>query len=153
MTAREVFPISKEQQTGRVWVCKAGNEPCTRKEPCRSCLGRRNRRSGMTKQREARKSLEALTGAQAARFSGQLGNEESWHGLPFRVEVKSGGVAKPVQTFYDNCEAQSTQNHAIGDRRPFIAVAMPKGGRMFLVIDNELLVPFVEAVVEALGNS
>ena len=78
----------------------------------------------MTKQRAARKALEAVTGAEAARFVGQLGNEEAWHGLPLRVEVKSGGTAKPVWTKYRAAEAQSHASKAVGDMRPFCFVAM-----------------------------
>lgn len=78
----------------------------------------------MRKQREARKALEALTGAQAARFSGQLGNEEAWTGLGLRVEVKSGAVAGPVWTKYAAAEAQSNASKAIGDVRPFVFIAM-----------------------------
>ena len=78
----------------------------------------------MRKQREARKALEALTGAQAARFAGQLGNEEAWSGLPLRIEVKSGAIAGPVWTKYAAAEAQSNASKAIGDTRPFVFVAM-----------------------------
>lgn len=78
----------------------------------------------MRKQREARKALEALTGAEAARFAGQLGNEEAWSGLPLRVEVKSGAIAGPVWTKYAAAEAQAAQSKAIGDVRPFVFIAM-----------------------------
>lgn len=139
------WPRPKET---RPWVCKVDEVkgPCTRRLPCVVCQGARNRRSGMRKQREARKAIERATGTQAARFKGQLGNEEAWAGLPFRVEVKSGGVAKPVQTFHDRCAEQSAQNKAIGDTRPFLAVAMPTGGRMLWVVDDSLIQEFAEAI-------
>ncbi len=121
MTARQVTPIPKE---ARLWECRKADEACTRKTPCASCRGARNRRSGMRKQREARKALEAVTGKEAARFAGQLGNEEAWHGLPLRVEVKSGAIAGPVWTKYAAAEAQSNVSKAIGDVRPFVFVAM-----------------------------
>lgn len=110
-----------DKQT-RPWQCRKGDESCLRTAPCNACRGARNRRSGMRKQREARKALEALTGAEAARFSGQLGNEESWTGLGIRVEVKSGAVAGPVWTKYAAAEAQSAASKAIGDVRPFVFV-------------------------------
>lgn len=115
------FPRGKET---RPWSCRRGLDSCTRKEPCAACRGARNRRSGMRKQREARKALQALTGAEAARFAGQLGNEESWSGLPLRVEVKSGAQVSPIWTRYAAAEAQSNANHAVGDPRPFVMVAM-----------------------------
>jgi hypothetical protein len=124
MTGRELppgFPIPKET---RPWNCRRQEPSCTRSKPCHSCRGARNRRSGMAKQRQARKALEAVTGTHAARFAGQLGNEESWSGLPLRVEVKSGAQVGPIWTRYSSAEEQAEQNHAIGDPRPFVMVAM-----------------------------
>lgn len=118
----EGFPKVKGE--GQPWTCRKERDDCTRKKPCPSCQGARNRRSGMRKQREARKALEALTGAEAARFAGQLGNEEAWHGLPLRVEVKSGAIAGPVWTKYAAAEAQSAATKAHGDIRPFVFIAM-----------------------------
>ena len=118
----EGFP--KLDKATRPWACRKDDPACTRTKPCKACQGARNRRSGMRKQREARKALEAVTGAEAARFVGQLGNEEAWHGLPLRVEVKSGAIASPVWTKYAAAEAQSAQSKAIGDSRPFVFIAM-----------------------------
>jgi hypothetical protein len=118
----EGFP-KLDKQT-RAWNCRKDDESCTRTKPCNACRGARNRRSGMRKQREARKSLEALTGAQAAQFAGQLGNEESWSGLPIRVEVKSGAQVGPIWTKYAAAEAQSEATRAIGDNAPFCMIAM-----------------------------
>jgi hypothetical protein len=125
VSAREVpegFPRLDKQT--RPWNCKKGVTTCTREAPCSSCRGRRNRQSGMRKQRDARKALEQLTGAEAARFVGQLGNEESWAGLPLRVEVKSGAQVSPIWTRYAAAEAQSENNRALGDVKPFVMVAM-----------------------------
>jgi hypothetical protein len=119
----EGFPRSKEEQSGRVWVCKAGNDPCSRTAPCRSCLGRRNRRSGMVKQRAARKALEVVTGKQAAQFASLTSNEEGWR-LPVRVEVKSGAQCNPVWTKFAATEAQANAAKSAGDARPFLAVFM-----------------------------
>lgn len=118
----EGFP-KLEKQT-RPWQCKNAVSSCTRSKPCKSCLGARNRRSGMRKQREARKALEALTGARAATFVGQLGNEESWTGLPLRVEVKSGAQVGPIWTRYAAAESQSEATRPSGNTDPFCMVAM-----------------------------
>jgi hypothetical protein len=102
----------------------------------------------MLKQREARKALEAVTGTQSARFVGQLGNEESWHGLPLRVEVKSGAQVGPIWTRYAAAEAQAETNHAIGDPRPFILVAMgQRTSDGLVVVRLSQLARFAEALV------
>ncbi len=84
--------------------------------------GAANRRAGKLQQREARKTVEKLTGTPAARFTGQLGNEESWHHLPWRVEVKSGKQVQAAVTSYLRAKAQSDANHALGDPRPFVHI-------------------------------
>lgn len=118
----EGFPRLDKQT--RLWTCKKDDEACTRQKPCRSCLGARNRRKGMRKQREARKTLEKTFQAEAAKFIGQLGNEESWSGLPVRVECKAGAQVRPVWTRFIVAEEQSQRSRAIGDNRPFLMVAM-----------------------------
>lgn len=105
------------------WKCRKDDPACTRTKPCRPCLGARNRRSGMRKQREARKALERVTGVQANRFMSALGNEENWR-LPIRVEVKSGAQTNPVWTKFAAAEAQSAASKSTGDARPFVYVAM-----------------------------
>ena len=134
------FPLSKEEQA-RPWRCPKENPACTRTKPCRSCLGRRNRRSGMRKQRTARKGLGIKV-----QFSGQGGNEETWNGA-VRVEVKSGAQAGPVWTRYKAAEDQSEANKSIGDSRPFVAVFMPSGMTDGLVVCRLSRLP---AVLEAL---
>lgn len=113
-------PVSKAEQVQRVWTCKAENEDCTRTVPCRSCLGRRNRRSGLKKQRAARK----LLGVPSAAFHGQNGNEENWRHY-FRVEVKAGAQCGPAATRFLTAERQADANRAMGDARPFLHVLMP----------------------------
>ena len=117
----EGFPKPKDS---RPWTCKKDDETCTRQKPCRSCLGARNRRKGMRKQRQARKDLEKTFQAEAAKFIGQLGNEEAWHGLPVRAEVKAGAQVRPIWTRYIVAEEQAQRSRAIGDNRPFLMVAM-----------------------------
>lgn len=117
----EGFPRLDKQT--RPWSCKHDDAACTRAKPCVRCRGARSRRSGLTKQRQARKALERVTGVQAARFAALTGNEESWR-LPIRVEVKSGAYAGPVWTKYAASEAQSDASKSVGDTRPFVAVFM-----------------------------
>ena len=117
------FPrLDKEAITGRVWSCPKENPDCTRKVPCRSCLGRRNRRKGRTKQRAAQKGL----GIPMTRVSSANGQEENWRGF-VRSEVKSGAQARPLATRFLSAEAQSDAATPIGDARPFVFLAMPDG--------------------------
>ncbi len=51
---------------------------------CRVCMGRRNRRGGLAKQRVARKAL----GVGSSKFGDA--NEENWRDRYFANEVKSG---------------------------------------------------------------
>lgn len=146
MTVPGVQPAGQKQE--RVWNCRRDDATCTRTKPCPSCRGARNRRSGMLKQREARKALEAVSGKHAARFVGQLGNEESWSGLPLRVEVKSGAQVGPVWTKYAAAEAQAETNHAIGDPRPFVLVCMgQRTSDGLVVVRLSQLARLVEALV------
>jgi hypothetical protein len=115
------FPLSKEAQTGRPWTCQKDDPICTRRAPCRSCLGRRSRRGGLAKQRAAARAL----GVPSAKFHGQNGNEESWR-YAVRIEVKSGAQVGPIATRYLLAEKQSEQNRAVGDGRAFMMIAMPR---------------------------
>lgn len=144
----EGFP-RVEKQT-RPWSCRRDDPDCTRTRPCASCRGARNRRSGMRKQREARKALEQLTATSAARFVGQLGNEEAWAGLTVRVEVKSGAQVGPIWTRFVAAERQAERSRAVGDVRPFLLVAMPAGVSDGLVVCRlSQFAHVVEAVVDA----
>lgn len=108
----------------RLWSCKWGMEPCTEQDPCARCRGAKNRKSGLKRQKDARKALEVVTGKHVARFASLASNEELWR-LPLRVEVKSGVTdAGPVWTKYAKAEAQSDAVRARGDNRPFAAVHM-----------------------------
>lgn len=91
---------------------------CVTRCDCRRCLGRRVRAKGDSKARKARKAL-GIPGANSR-------HEEVWGG-PVRVEVKAGAQVKPAITAFLRCEAQSELSRAIGDHRPFMAVAMPDG--------------------------
>ena len=94
-------------------------------------MGRRNRARGDSKAARARRVLNL--GGPATR------HEEFFRGA-IRVECKSGGKAKPVQTFYESCKAQSDAAKAVGDSRPFVALAMPYGtSRGYAVVEiNDL---------------
>lgn len=115
------FPKTKQEQAGRVWECKAANPDCTRETPCVSCRGRSNRVSGMRRQHQAKRALEAITGKSAARFASLAGNEENWR-LPLRVEAKSGKQTNAAWALYAAAEAQSNAAKAQGDTRVFAAV-------------------------------
>jgi hypothetical protein len=114
--------------------------------PCRRCIGRRSRRQGKAKQRQARKLL-GIPG-----LSLGTDEEELWRGH-VRVEVKSGARdTKPIDVRYRATRKQSDYSKAYGDHRPFASVAMPPGmssGYAIVLLDD---VPqFAVAVVESLG--
>jgi len=95
---------------------------------CKRCLGRRARRSGVAKQRVARRAL-GIDGPSLG-----ADHEENWRGR-VRVEVKSGHrESVPVQTRFLGCEAQSEAARSIGDNRPFMAIFMPPGTSDGLVV-------------------
>lgn len=113
---------------------------------CRSCLGRRNRRSGLKKQREARKALGV---APSHKFGDA--NEENWHDPLWANEVKSGKQCGPVQNAWLRAEKQILSNRADhGDRRKQARVVwMPEGWSDGLVCVrlsswNELVRPALE---------
>lgn len=114
--------VPKFPKDTRPWRCRAEDEDCTRQSPCPSCRGRRNRRSGLAKQRAARKAL----GVPRARVAAAESNEESWRDPHFRTEVKSGAQAGPAATRFLDAERQCDQNKAVGDTRPARVVWMPK---------------------------
>lgn len=122
--------LSKEGQLAR--SPGKENRPCPntgialRNCTCYSCRGRRNRSKGKTKQRQARRGLEKTFQTIAGPTSVSTSDEENWR-LPVRAEIKAGGMAKTVDTFYRNTRAQSDVQKAIGDVRPFLAVAMVDG--------------------------
>lgn len=125
----ELNPLSKEAQLAR---SPGGNRVCTitgeplRSCSCYSCRGRRNRSKGKTKQRQARRGLEKTFQTIAGPSMVSTSNEETWR-LPVRAEVKAGLQARTVDTFYRNTKAQADADKAIGDVRPFLAVAMVDG--------------------------
>lgn len=89
--------------------------------PCRRCLGRRARRSGVTKQRKARRAMGIAGPTMGA------DHEENWRGN-VRIEVKSGARdAGPVGTRFLANEGQSEGARPIGDNRPFMTIWMPPG--------------------------
>ena len=88
--------------------------------------GRINRQSGKRKQSAALRVLEAVYEVQA-KWAGSRGNEETWHHLPVRAEIKSGAQVGPIATRYLAAEKQSEQARATGDTRPFVFIAMPAG--------------------------
>lgn len=147
MTAYVPEGFPKLDKATRPWVCKIDSAGCTRVAPCRSCLGRRSRRSGMTKQRQARKTIERQTGTQAGRYASQTGNEENWR-LSIRAEVKSGKQVASTASLYRKAREQSDAAHATGDCRPFALVCMPSSwpsGALLYVVHSEDVEAFVDA--------
>ena len=114
--------------------------------PCRSCLGARNRRSGSTKQRKARKAL-GIDGPSLG-----ADHEENWRGA-VRVEVKSGAQVRPAMTAFLRMEAQSEAKRPIGDNRPFMGIAMPPGTSDGLVLIRLSKLPAVVAALTEAGIS
>jgi hypothetical protein len=104
------------------WACPKATADCTRTQPCRSCLGRRNRRKGARKQADARRAL----GVPAARYVGETANEESWQGV-FLGEVKAGKQTQSLAARFLTAERQAEAKRADGDNRPFAFIAMPAG--------------------------
>lgn len=129
--------LSKEGQLAR---SPGGNRKCPTSGElkasckCRPCIGRRARGKGKRKQNEAKKAVERAFNQVAAPTTATSGQEEYWR-LALRLEVKAGTQARTVDTFYRNTKGQSDQSKAIGDLRPFGAIAMPDGSSDgFLVI-------------------
>lgn len=89
---------------------------------CNRCRGRRNRRKGLLKQREARKALGV---APSHKFGD--GNEENWSDPLFQNEVKAGAQIRPAVTAWLRIEAQVQSNQtAVGSlKKPCRAVLMP----------------------------
>lgn len=124
--------VSRRQPGRENRACPVTNvivRDCT----CSGCRGRRNRSKGKRTQREVRRQAERAFGVPAGPTMAATANEETWR-LPVRVEVKSGGVAKPVGTFYRNTKAQADLSKAIGDIRPFMAVASVDGSKDGLAV-------------------
>jgi hypothetical protein len=96
---------------------------CVRGCVCPRCRGARNRRSGLAKQRVARKAL----GIPANKFGDSA--EERWADVLFRNEVKSGAAIQPAVTAWSRIEKQVDQNRPDhgDDGRPCRAVLMPAG--------------------------
>ena len=96
-------------------------------QPCMSCIGRRNKKGGMRKQRAARKALGIAGPSLGA------DHEENWR-YAVRTEVKSGAQVRPAWTAYLRMEAQSEASRPFGDNRAFVGIAMPPGTSDGLVL-------------------
>lgn len=106
------------------WRCPKNDGACTRAKPCRPCLGARNRRKGLRKQREARKALGV---APSNKFGDA--NEERWGDHLFANEVKAGKQIGPAVTAWTRIEKQVRSNEPDvgGMHKPVRAVLMPDG--------------------------
>lgn len=83
---------------------------------CRRCLGKRSRAKGDDKARRARKAL-GIPGANT-RHEELLGGGVRW-------EAKAGAQIQPMWTAFLKAWAQSEEQRAIGDHRPFVMTAAP----------------------------
>lgn len=113
---------------------------------CKQCMGRRNRRKGLKKQRDARKALGV---APSHKFGDA--NEERWQSM-FANEVKAGAQIRPAVTAWLRIEEQVLSNEADfgGHRKPTRAVLMPDGWSDGLVMVRlsvwaDLITPALEA--------
>lgn len=88
---------------------------------CRRCIGSNNRKSGLNKQRVARRAIGIPDTARGSALS----DEENWRHSSFRCEVKSGQLARSVATQYLKAQKQADANKAIGDARPLLFLLMP----------------------------
>jgi hypothetical protein len=110
---------------------------------CPRCRGGRNRRKGMTAQRQFQKAA----GIKQARFRGINGNEEGWRDY-WAWEIKSGSQVRPVITAYRKCRAQVEANRALGDNRPVAIGASYDGEEVVIVRASEWakhVAPLLEA--------
>lgn len=117
--------------------CPAVGPPTSNGHPkgcgnsCPKCRGRRNRKKGLSKQREARKRL----GVAPQKFGDS--NEERWEDNVFANEVKAGLQVGAAGRWFLKAEAQAFANRADhGDRRlPARVTVMPDGwGREGIVM-------------------
>ena len=115
-------PNSKTQMRGECKVTGIQKRKCD----CRTCINRRNRQKGRTKQNAVRKKLKIPD----RKFHGADAHEENWDS-EVRVEVKSGKQVGPIYTRFQKAEAQSWENvkDSVGGAKskPFMMVAMPDG--------------------------
>ena len=117
-------------------------------QPCRSCIGRRSKIKGRTKQRAAQVAL-GMVGPGT-----MLGpnHEENWMGK-LRVEVKAGAQVRPAATAFRRMRDQSEASRPIGDNRPFLGIAMPDGQRDGIVLCRlSDLTDIAVAIVEQMQN-
>lgn len=139
--------LSKEAQVAR---SPGGNRRCPDtsllKADCRCprCLGHQSQKKGRSGQRRARRALDL----KPEKFSGRLGNEESWNAASVRAEVKSGKQVEPIARLFVEARNQSDAHRAIGDLRPFVHVAVPDGSQALIVIRADELREVVYALIE-----
>jgi hypothetical protein len=110
---------------------------------CPRCRGGRNRRKGMTAQRQFQKAA----GIKQARFRGINGNEEGWRDY-WAWEIKSGSQVRPVITAYRKCRAQVEANRALGDNRP-VAIGASYDGEEVVIVRAEEWATHVAPMLEA----
>ena len=150
MSERFADDLSKEAQLRR--SPGRENRPCPetndliRDCQCVKHRNGRNRKDGIRKQRRAARGIGKAFNVPASKLVG-LGNEETMR-LPIRLEIKSGPLTRYVEGFFLACQEQADrpENKAIGDCRPFGALAVTSSGRRLLIIEEgDLIQLFREA--------
>jgi len=112
---------------------------------CPPCRGGRNRRNGMTAQR----NFQRAAGIKEAAWKGANGNEESWRDHLVWEHKRDGVNAKPVVGAYRRMVAQIEANRAIGDvRHP--ACGVTYAGMQLVIVSaatwESLIVPALDAM-------
>jgi hypothetical protein len=92
---------------------------------CPRCRGKRSRKKGDDKARQARKAL-GIPGANT-RHEEHLGGGVRW-------EAKAGAQVRPMWTAFLRAEAQSEAARPVGDNRRFVMTAAADGTRDQLVV-------------------
>lgn len=82
-------------------------------------MGRNNKRSGGKAQRTAVKRL-------GMQYSSLATGEEAHLVGHIVVEMKSGGLVRPLATAFDKAKKQSDAARAVGNTRPFVLGAIPE---------------------------
>lgn len=130
-------------------MVKAGKDgvPHVRGCKCPRCRGRRNRKSGLSAQRSAARSLGI------PQLGPHLASDEELYPGELRVEVKSGAQVRPMATAFEKARKQSEAARAVGDVRPFLMVSkvQPEGKGGIVAFRVEDLTSVAYALANHLG--
>jgi hypothetical protein len=118
-------------------------------KPCRSCIAKRNRTRGLSKQRIVFDILEI-----PVKFRGQRSNEELWGESPYFPDVKFEVKSGKMPALITNAIIQSQLAHkSIGSNATYAVALMPEGSQdPWVVMPLKPLVNILRETAEA-GNS